>query len=204
MRWTRRQKEGCSPGCPKVSAWGLVDSKKGSAVLIWWSLCAVHLCIVLRCHPGDSGGVPVPTAPARGCLKAGQCWRLPGQSGSSLESRHRHREGSQNGRKIRRAAQLWLQNELFKMNCSAMPAHHAAVNETIAMRCHLPFGLGGLECCPLFRQVSSLLFLGRSKCKGWLAISSLTVSAADQTTLSTFMRWKQAGQERYANKLKSF
>lgn len=54
----------------------------------------------------------------------------------------------------------------FKMNCSSISAHCAAVNDSISMHCHLPFGLGGLECCPLFRQVSSLLFLGRSKYKG--------------------------------------
>lgn len=61
---------------------------------------------------------------------------------------------------------LPLPIRFLEMNCSSMPAHRAAVNDSIAMHCHLLFGLGGLECCPLFCQVSSLLFLGRSKCKG--------------------------------------
>lgn len=56
--------------------------------------------------------------------------------------------------------------QFLKMNCSSMPAPHTTVNDSIAMHCHLPFGLGGLACCPLFRQVSSLLFLGRCKCQG--------------------------------------
>jgi len=35
-----------------------------------------------------------------------------------------------------------------------------------------------------------VVVVGRSRCQGWLAISSLTALVADQTILLMFMKWK--------------
>lgn len=49
-----------------------------------------------------------------------------------------------------------------------------------------------------FRYIPKLspFCFGRSRCRAWLEISSLTALAADQTTLLTFMKWKQGGREK--------